>query len=133
MNLSSLNAMCPFPNNGPYNMTKCAVLGLNETLMMELRGSNIQVMSVHPGGIKTNIARSSRHMSRENVEGMEGSLFITSAEDAARDIARAIQKDRKRLYIGRDAKLMQLIKRISPSLALKLSERMADKVLGHTS
>ena len=69
-------------------------------------------------------------MSRENVEGMEGALFITSAEDAAADIANAMENNRKRLYIGRDAKLMQLIKRMSPSLGLKLAERMSDKVLG---
>ena len=60
VNISSVNGFVPFPNNGPYNCAKHAVKALNQTMMQELRNSSVKVLSVHPGGIKTNIARNIR-------------------------------------------------------------------------
>jgi NAD(P)-dependent dehydrogenase (short-subunit alcohol dehydrogenase family) len=58
VNISSINGMVPFAFQTPYNCSKYAVLGFSETMMQELRGQPIQITSVHPGGIRTNIARS---------------------------------------------------------------------------
>lgn len=127
VNISSINGMFPFPGNGPYNMSKYAVLGLNETLMMELKGSSVKVLSVHPGGIKTNIANNSLNMNSENKEKFN-KLLKTSAADAAGEIVKSIQLGKRQIFIGADAKFMNILKRLSPKLALMFSRRLADSV-----
>ena len=60
VNISSINGIMPNPNNGPYCAAKFAVKGYTETLAQEMHGTSINVSCVHPGGIKTNIARNAR-------------------------------------------------------------------------
>jgi NAD(P)-dependent dehydrogenase (short-subunit alcohol dehydrogenase family) len=44
-------------NQGPYSMSKYAVLSLSEALELELEGTNVGVTALCPGPIATNIAR----------------------------------------------------------------------------
>ena len=60
VNISSVNGFVSTPTNGPYACAKHAVKALNQTLQQELRGTSVNITSVHPGGVKTNIARNSR-------------------------------------------------------------------------
>jgi NAD(P)-dependent dehydrogenase (short-subunit alcohol dehydrogenase family) len=48
-------------NQGPYSMTKYAVLSLSEALEHELDGTNVGVSVLCPGPINTNIARGARN------------------------------------------------------------------------
>lgn len=48
-------------NQGPYSMSKYAVLSLSEALEHELAGTNIGVSVLCPGPINTNIARGARN------------------------------------------------------------------------
>jgi NAD(P)-dependent dehydrogenase (short-subunit alcohol dehydrogenase family) len=48
-------------NQGPYSMTKYAVVSLSEALEHELQGSNVGVSVLCPGPIATNIARGARN------------------------------------------------------------------------
>jgi len=121
VNISSINAMVPFKNNGPYNCAKYAVRGLSETLWMELAGTGINVISVHPGGIDTDIARNARFykaanpvLNQEATVRLFGKVARTSPDQAARVIIQGIKKKRKRVLIGWDARLMALAKRLSP-------------------
>jgi len=118
VNISSINAMVPFANNGPYNMSKYAVLGFSETLELELVGQPIHVTCVHPGGIKTNIAHNSRNVTKEQAAAF-GRIARTTAESAAAAIVRAIEKNRRQVFIGLDAKMMALAKRIAPRTTLR--------------
>jgi NAD(P)-dependent dehydrogenase (short-subunit alcohol dehydrogenase family) len=117
-NVSSINGMVPFIDNGPYNMSKYAVYGLNETLMLELRDTPVHVLSIHPGGINTNIANSAID-AKEETKTAFGKVAKTSAEQAAGAIVKAVKVKKRYLFIGRDAKFMQLLKRVSPKLALR--------------
>jgi len=118
VNIASINAMVPFHQNGPYNVSKYGVYGLNETLMQELSGDTIKVTSVHPGGIKTNIANNTK-----GVSAKEAALFnriaMTSPQKAARTILGAVEKNRERVFVGADAKLMATAKRLMPGLTVK--------------
>jgi NAD(P)-dependent dehydrogenase (short-subunit alcohol dehydrogenase family) len=129
VNISSINAMVPFAKNGPYNAAKYAVLGFSETLMQELRGEPIRVTCVHPGGIKTNIARNGR-----GVSAAEAAFFdrvaMTSPGAAAETILRGVERDRARVYIGADAMLMAAAKRIAPDLAVKVSGLVSSNPTG---
>src|ERR1700728_3460221 len=62
VNLSSVFGLISVPSQSAYNAAKFAVRGFTDTLRMELEieDANVSVTTVHPGGIKTNIARNAR-------------------------------------------------------------------------
>jgi len=130
VNISSINGMVPFPGNGPYNISKYAVLGLNETLMLELKGTPVQVLSVHPGGIQTNIANNALNMTESSKKEFN-SLLMTTAPRAAEVIVEAIKAGKSQVFIGKDAKFMQLLKRTWPKAALAFSAKAMKKTLKH--
>jgi len=118
VNISSVNGFFPFPNNGPYNAAKHAVKGLNQTLMQELRNTSVFVMSVHPGGIKTNIVRNSRFgkgvlEKNESVKQFD-KIAGTTPEKAAAKIISGLIKNRKRLLVGKDAVILDILVRLFP-------------------
>lgn len=120
VNISSVNAFFPFPKNGPYNAAKHAVKGLNQTLMQELRGSNVHVTSVHPGGIKTNIVRNTRFEEGTTSAEVEAGvkefdrMASTTAEKAASIIIKGMMKNRQRQLVGIDAVFIDLAVRFMP-------------------
>jgi short-subunit dehydrogenase len=127
INISSINGIMPNPNNGPYCSAKFAVKGYTETLAQEMHGTNIKVSCVHPGGIKTNIARNTRFncamysLSREKAICLyEDELFRTTADEAARVIISGMKRNKRRILIGMDAKVIDLIARILPVTAVTL-------------
>ena len=119
VNISSINAFVPFPRNGPYNMSKYAVHGLSETLMQELAGDTIHVTRVHPGGVKTNIANSARHVPQEQAERFNR-VARTTPEEAARVILDAVESNKERVFVGVDAKVMAAAKRMAPAPTISL-------------
>jgi len=128
INISSINGIIPNPNNGPYCAAKFAVKGYTETLAQEMHGTSIRVSCVHPGGIKTNIARNTRFncamysLSREKAICLyEDELFRTTADEAARVIISGIKRNKRRILIGIDAKVLDLITRFFPVTAVTLS------------
>jgi NADP-dependent 3-hydroxy acid dehydrogenase YdfG len=131
VNISSINAFVPFANNGPYNISKYAVHGLNETLMQELRGQPIRITSVHPGGIRTNIVKNARHAGEREAK-LFAKIARTSARSCAKTILNAVEKDQERVFVGLDAKIMAAAKRALPALAVRAAgvlsgDRWAEK------
>jgi len=118
VNISSIFGIVGIPTQSAYNASKFAVRGYTEALRHEMVGSNIHVCCVHPGGIKTNIAANARmtnsDISREEAAANFDNLANTTAESAAAQIITAIEKRKKRLLIGRDAKYMSIISRLFP-------------------
>jgi NAD(P)-dependent dehydrogenase (short-subunit alcohol dehydrogenase family) len=114
VNISSLNAMVPFLNNGPYNISKYAVLGFSETLMQELGGGPIRVTCVHPGGIRTNIARNTKGARDADVAYFEERMARTMPDDAAKAIVAGIENDAEQIFVGLDAKVLATAKRLFP-------------------
>lgn len=124
VNISSVFALISVPGQGAYNASKAAVRGFTEALRMELElsGAPVSATSVHPGGIKTNVARSARsdeslrslgvspEESRENFE----KLFVTEPGVAAEAILRAVQKNKRRVLVGRDAYVIDGLARLLP-------------------
>ena len=118
VNISSVFGIISVPTQSAYNAAKFGVRGFTEALRHEMAGSNIHVCCVHPGGIKTNIARDSRGgdpaVSKEERANLFEQLAPTSAESAAAQIVGAIETRKKRLLIGRDAKYISLVSRLFP-------------------
>lgn len=123
VNISSVFGLIGVPTQAAYNAAKFAVKGFTEALRQELEieGLPIGVTSVHPGGIKTNIARNARFTVRKGWVDEESNsdfekAFSTSPEEAAQDILQAILKNRRRQLIGADAVLIDLVQRALPTL-----------------
>jgi len=60
VNTSSVYGLVGMPNNSAYCSAKFAVRGFTDSLRQELRGTGVSAVTVHPGGIKTNIVRNGR-------------------------------------------------------------------------
>jgi len=122
VNLSSVFGLISVPSQSAYNAAKFAVRGFTDTLRMELEieGADVSATTVHPGGIKTNIARNARMDA--SVSGIAGDpdkavrdferAFITTPEKAASQILSAVQCNRRRALIGPDAKVIDLVSRM---------------------
>lgn len=135
INISSVFGIIGVPTQSAYNAAKFAVRGYTEALRQELAGSNIHVCCVHPGGIKTNIARAARGGDPAESADVRGEKFQaiagTTAESAAQQILRAAAQHKPRLLIGWDAHLISIISRLFPArysgfLALLLKLRGED-------
>jgi len=124
VNISSINAMVPFANNGPYNVSKYGVLGFTETLMQELHGQTVRVTCVHPGGIRTGIVRNAIGGTAEEA-AMFDSIAMTSAEQAAETILRGVERNKLRVYVGMDSKLLALAKRVMPATTVRVVGSMS--------
>jgi NAD(P)-dependent dehydrogenase (short-subunit alcohol dehydrogenase family) len=126
VNISSVFGLVSIPSQSAYNAAKFAVRGFTDSLRMELEieGAPVSVTTIHPGGIKTNIARHARVDS--SVSELAGDpdaaradferLFVTSPQKAARQILLAVQRDRRRALIGPDAKAIDLVARLPAGL-----------------
>jgi NAD(P)-dependent dehydrogenase (short-subunit alcohol dehydrogenase family) len=126
VNISSIFGLIAVPGNGTYNASKFAVRGFTEALRqeLELTGANVSATCVHPGGIKTNIVRSSRvspdveQLVGKNIEVARANLeksFITTPETAAKTILGAVRHNRRRVLVGPDAKFIDLLVRLFPT------------------
>ena len=121
VNISSVNGFITWPNHAPYCASKFAVKGFTETLWQELRNTNIRVSCVHPGGIKTNIARNTRfYKSPGNKRTHDQSIKAfdemagTSADKAAGIIISGMLKNKRRILVGPDAYVLDGLTRLFP-------------------
>ncbi len=93
--------------------------GFSESLRAELQGTGVHVMTVHPAGIKTQIARTSpiaaaadRAAAERRREDFERRLLTIPPETAAKAILDGIAKRRDRVLIGGDAYRIDLLTRL---------------------
>jgi NAD(P)-dependent dehydrogenase (short-subunit alcohol dehydrogenase family) len=121
VNMSSVNGIYSDPNNGAYCTSKFAVRGFTETLCQELNSTPVKVSCVHPGGVKTDIARHARFykvsdgsLSKEQAARLFDLIARTPADTAAKIIIAGIKKDRARIMVGTDAYVLDWLKRLFP-------------------
>ena len=118
VNISSMFGIIAVPTQSAYNAAKFAVRGFTEALRQEMRGSNVHVCCVHPGGISTDIARNSRggglDTSPDERDARFRAMARTSPASAAEQILRAIERKKPRLLIGMDARIVSLVSRLFP-------------------
>lgn len=128
VNVSSLNGIMAQPGASHYVTSKFAVRGFTETLRMEMEqdGHPVGVTSVHPGGIKTNIATSALASARaagmpvtaadERREKLYNEKLLKMSPDkAAQIILDGVERGRPRVLVGNDAKVIDLFVRALPA------------------
>ncbi|MDA8852021.1 SDR family oxidoreductase [Hyphomicrobiales bacterium] len=138
VNTSSIFGIITTPNNTVYHATKFAVRGFTESLAMELRDDPIQINCVYPGHIGTNIvldARFKKEILLTNGEYAKdsngkpltvedvGSTFRETGMNpnkAAKIILKGVKKNKRRIFVGLDAKVMEIAQRLSPSHYIRI-------------
>jgi NADP-dependent 3-hydroxy acid dehydrogenase YdfG len=121
INISSVFGLFSVPGQAAYNSAKFAVRGFTEALRQEmiLAGHPVKVTTVHPGGIKTAIARNMTAVEGldkdELAQTFDNKLASTSPQKAARIILDGVRKNRARVLVGPDAKVLDLIVRVTGS------------------
>lgn len=112
INVSSLFGLLSIPGQSAYNAAKFAVRGFTESLRQEMLVAKypVQVTCVHPGGIKTAIARNAAVPDGDDqvsfAQFFDSKLARTTPEDAAATIVNGVRKNKGRVLIGADAKLL---------------------------
>lgn len=120
VNLSSVYGLIAPPGETAYAASKFAVRGFTEALRHELEGSSVGVTVVHPGGIRTAVAKNARKAEAltdaDIAVGMAmfDKLTRTEPETAAEVIAQGIEQREPRVLIGKDAKQIATLVRLFP-------------------
>ena len=120
VNTSSLLGFFGAAGQSAYCASKFAVRGFTESLHHELAGTNVGVTCVHPGFIRTAIAkhakpgeRTGTNLHRESVARFDR-VARTDPEVAAAKILRGVEKGKARILIGADAYFVDIWQRLKP-------------------
>jgi short-subunit dehydrogenase len=139
VNLSSVFGLMAPAGQIPYAASKFAVRGFTEALRHELEGTSVRVSCVHPGGIRTPIARHSRlgagasTARREQNVARFKRLAQTSPEAAAARILRGVERREPRILIGKDAYQIDFLQRLRPASYWKTLSKTIEKRGGEAS
>jgi NAD(P)-dependent dehydrogenase (short-subunit alcohol dehydrogenase family) len=126
VNISSALGLVAAPSYSAYSAAKFAVRGFTESLRQEmiLGGHPVKVICVHPGGIRTTIARTAGHAAGINgaelADSFERRIARTDPTVAARKILRGVQRGSARVLIGADAKTVDVVARTLGSRYLSI-------------
>ena len=123
VNTSSVYGLLGVPYQSAYCAAKFAVRGFTEALRQELRGTGVRAVTVHPGGVTTNIARNARIRSdpqglgrtKEQLAAQFEAATMTTPDRAAQIIVRGVERGRGRILVGPDAYLFDALARITPT------------------
>jgi short-subunit dehydrogenase len=123
VNTSSVFGLIGVPRQSAYCASKFAVRGFTDALRGELRGTGVSAVTVHPGGIKTNIARNARFHAdprggeRTHAQAVQDfeQIARTTPERAARVIHEGVKAGKARILIGADAYLIDAVARLAPA------------------
>src|SRR5207237_1278466 len=123
VNTSSVFGLLGMPYQSAYCASKFAVRGFTDALRQELRGTGVRAVTVHPGGVTTNIARNARMRkdpeglgrTREQLAAQFEAATLTSPEKAAAIIHSGVERGRARILVGPDAYLFDALARIAPT------------------
>ena len=123
VNTSSVFGLAGMPYQSAYCASKFAVRGFTDSLRQELRGTGVRAVTVHPGGIRTNIARNARvrkdpegrGRSHEQMAAEFEALLRTTPDKAAEIICRGVDRGKARILVGPDAYVFDALVRVTPT------------------
>jgi NAD(P)-dependent dehydrogenase (short-subunit alcohol dehydrogenase family) len=123
VNTSSVFGLVGMPYQSAYCASKFAVRGFTDALRQELRGTGVRAVTVHPGGIKTSIARNARvrkdpegrGRTHEQMAAEFEALLRTTPDQAAEIICRGVDRGKARILVGPDAYVFDALARVAPT------------------
>lgn len=120
VNISSIYGIVPPPGQAAYSASKFAVRGFSHALRNELRGTNVGVSVVHPGGVATAIADSARTPAGADAAEIARQRAATKRllrmppEQAADIVLKGVARRRARILVGTDARIAAALERLMP-------------------
>jgi short-subunit dehydrogenase len=131
VNVSSMGGFLPVPGQTVYGASKAAVKLLTEGLYAELMNTNVKVTVVFPGAIGTNISVNSgvSAPSQSASESKSSSFKTLAPEKAAQIIIEGMEKNKFRVLVGPDARMMDLMYRLNPRNATQLISKQMQSLL----
>ncbi len=135
VNISSLFGLVSMPGQSAYNATKYAVRGLSEALRQEMliAGHDVGVTVVHPGGIKTAIARNARVSEQEDkhltAKLFDEKLARMSPERAAEIIVKGVLGNKARVLVGLDAHALHHFAKLTGSRYQDVVAKASKKIV----
>ena len=128
LNISSMGGFLPVPGQTIYGSSKAAVKLLTEGLYSEFNETSIKVTVVFPGGVKTNISNE-LGLDPKKVEELSKGRKVMLPEEAATIILNGMEKDKYRVLVGSDAKMMDFLYRRFPRFANHLITKQMKNLL----
>ena len=124
------------PYQSAYCAAKFAVRGFTESLRHELAGTGVRAITIHPGGVKTNIARNARvhadprglGRSKDEMAAEFEAITLTTPDKAAAIIHKGVDAGKARILIGADAYLFDALTRITPTHYYGVLDRVMELV-----
>jgi short-subunit dehydrogenase len=121
INISSLFGFIGYGGQAHYCASKFGVRGFSETIAQELSPKGVRVTSVHPGGVATAIARSAvvdampaQYKEKSEIDARFDKAAITSPARAAEIIIDGAARGKRRVVVGRDARIASFVQRLFP-------------------
>ncbi len=140
INLVSMYGYWPSPNVIGYLTSKFALFGFSEALREDLRPHNINVVTLCPGMINTGIVQNMRVCDQS---GQEPEIRTTlqriysrrnySPKRVARALVRAINGNKKRVFVSPEAHIMYYMERFCPALSRIIARRVARRLFTSAS
>ncbi len=119
-NVSSMGGFLPVPGQSLYGASKAAVKLLTEALHSELQETNVGVTVIFPGAVNTNITKNSDVTTPSAGDKGGKAMKILQPSEAARIMIEAIERDKSRVFVGKDSKFMDFMYRLNPDRAARL-------------
>ena len=118
-NVSSMGGFIPFPGQTVYSASKAAVKIFTVGLYSELKDTNVGVTVIHPGAVQTNIMENSG-LEAPKDSGASSGIKALPADRAATIMIDAVEKNKFRVMVGKDARMMDYFYRFSPKRAVDM-------------
>lgn len=120
--ISSSSAFQPLPYMATYAATNSALLSIGEAWSAEANKYNVQIMTVCPGGMKTNFQKSG------GVKEIDGETLMTP-EKVANEIIKGLHNNKATLIVSFRSLAMSMFARLIPrSLNVKLWFRLMENM-----
>jgi short-subunit dehydrogenase len=137
--LASVYALAAPAGRIPYALSKYAVRGFSEALRHELEGTSVSVGAIYPAGVRTGIILHGRYAAAIDPEvatraaAAQAQMYHTEPADAAARIVQATVRRRARTMVGREARLIDVLTRLSPSGYWKVMRRPLREAIDTTT
>lgn len=131
-NVSSMGGFFPFPGQSMYGASKAAVKLLTEGLYAELLDTAVNVSVIMPGAVQTGITENSG-VAAPAATGDASKMPMTTATRAAEIMLDGIERNRLYIFVGKDARLMNIAIRLAPRQAIGFIQKQMKGLMGSAS
>ena len=133
INTASMSGLLGFPFVVPYTASKFAVVGLSESLGLELAAKGIQVTAVCPASVRTNVL----HAARLRLPGGWDDRVRNGVSRMAADpdwiagkVLNAVKRERSMVILAREMTPIWMLKRLSIGAYQSTARFLTRKALG---